>query len=36
MKDDIEVVKDVLAVVHPNIGEVEIDEENTTRLGQGS
>ena len=34
MKDDIELVKDVLAVVHPNIGEVEIDEENTTRLGE--
>ena len=34
MKDDIELVKDVLAVVHPNISEVEIDEENTTRLGE--
>ena len=33
MKEDIKLVKDMLAVVHPNIDNVEIDESNTKRLG---
>ena len=34
IKEDITLVKEVLAEVHPNIGEVEIDEKNTKRLGK--